>query len=97
MDLAQHQFTVAGNSISLTNTEYQFLQLLMADPLRIFSRGQILEAFGLMKGLGPITWLTRTRLGFAAKSGRAVDPKSFRLSEASASAWPTPLRTQGTS
>jgi DNA-binding response OmpR family regulator len=52
MDLTQHQFAVAGNNISLTNTEYQFLQLLMEDPLRIFSRSQILEAVGIMKGLG---------------------------------------------
>jgi len=36
----------------LTNTEYQFLQLLMENPLRVFSREQIMEAIGVMKGVG---------------------------------------------
>jgi DNA-binding response OmpR family regulator len=49
MDLAQHQFTVAGDNILLTNMEYQFLQLLMEDPLRIFCRSQILEAVGRLR------------------------------------------------
>jgi DNA-binding response OmpR family regulator len=52
MDLSAHQFTIDDAELHLTNTEYQFLQLLMENPLRIFTRGQILEAIGVMKGLG---------------------------------------------
>jgi two-component system response regulator RegX3 len=52
MDLNQHRFSVSGKRLALTNTEFQFLQLLMEDPQRIFSRNQILEAVGIMKGIG---------------------------------------------
>ena len=52
MDLSQHSFKIGANNVSLTNTEFQFLQLLMENPHRVFSRNQILEAIGVMKGLG---------------------------------------------
>lgn len=52
MDLSQHSFTIDNKSVNLTNTEYQFLQLLMENPQRVFSRNQILEAIGVMKGVG---------------------------------------------
>jgi two-component system response regulator RegX3 len=52
MDLSQHSFTIDNKNVSLTNTEYQFLQLLMENPQRVFSRNQILEAIGVMKGIG---------------------------------------------
>jgi DNA-binding response OmpR family regulator len=52
MDLSAHQFTIDDAELHLTNTEYQFLQLLMENPHRIFTRNQILEAIGVMKGLG---------------------------------------------
>jgi DNA-binding response OmpR family regulator len=51
LDLSQHSFTIAGKVVMLTNTEYQFLQLLMANPQRIFSREQILSAIGAFRGL----------------------------------------------
>ncbi len=52
MDLSQHSFTIGEQHVQLTNTEYQFLQLLMENPQRVFSRNQILEAIGVMKGIG---------------------------------------------
>ncbi len=52
MDLSQHSFTIGETHVQLTNTEYQFLQLLMENPQRVFSRNQILEAIGVMKGIG---------------------------------------------
>jgi DNA-binding response OmpR family regulator len=52
MDLSAHQFSIDQIELHLTNTEYQFLQLLMENPHRIFSRNQILEAIGVMKGVG---------------------------------------------
>jgi len=52
MDLSQHSFMIAEKLVQLTNTEYQFLQLLMENPQRVFSRNQILEAIGVMKGIG---------------------------------------------
>lgn len=52
MDLSQHSFMIADKMVALTNTEYQFLQLLMENPQRVFSRNQILEAIGVMKAIG---------------------------------------------
>ena len=52
MDLSNHEFTVGVKELHLTNTEFQFLQLLMENPQRIFTRNQILEAIGVMKGVG---------------------------------------------
>ena len=52
MDLSNHEFTVADKELHLTNTEFQFLQLLMENPQRIFTRNQILEAIGVVKGVG---------------------------------------------
>lgn len=52
MDLSQHSFKIDEKFVQLTNTEFQFLQLLMENPARIFSRNQILEAIGVMKGFG---------------------------------------------
>ena len=52
MDLSSHEFSVADKELHLTNTEFQFLQLLMENPQRIFTRNQILEAIGVMKGVG---------------------------------------------
>jgi DNA-binding response OmpR family regulator len=52
MDLAQHSFRINGNDVSLTNTEYMFLQLLMEDPKRVFTREQVLNAIGVMRGNG---------------------------------------------
>jgi DNA-binding response OmpR family regulator len=51
LDLSQHSFTISGKLVMLTNSEYQFLQLLMANPQRIFSREQILQAIGAFRGL----------------------------------------------
>lgn len=52
MDLATHSFKLEDKEIGLTNTEYRFLQLLMENPHRVFSRDQILEAIGVMRGVG---------------------------------------------
>lgn len=51
MDLSQHSFSISGKEVMLTNTEYQFLQLLMANPQRIFSREQVLQAIGAFRGV----------------------------------------------
>ena len=51
LDLSRHNFTISGKVVMLTNSEYQFLQLLMANPQRIFSREQILQAIGAFRGL----------------------------------------------
>ena len=52
MDLSNHEFSVGDKEVHLTNTEFQFLQLLMENPQRILTRNQILEAIGVMKGVG---------------------------------------------
>jgi DNA-binding response OmpR family regulator len=50
MDLSQRTFTVEGKHIPLTNTEFQFLQLLMENPQRVFSREQVIQALGMLRG-----------------------------------------------
>lgn len=52
MDLSQHSFNISGKEVMLTNSEFQFLQLLMANPKRIFSREQILQTIGSFRGVG---------------------------------------------
>ena len=52
MDLSQHSFSVNGKEVMLTNSEYQFLQLLMENPERIFTREQIIDAIGSFRGHG---------------------------------------------
>jgi len=51
MDLSQHSFTVEGVHVQLTNTEFQFLQLLMENPQRVFSRDQVVQALGILRGV----------------------------------------------
>ena len=51
LDLAQHSFKVTDKYVSLTRSEFLFLQLLMANPDGIFTRGQILEAMGAFVGV----------------------------------------------
>lgn len=52
MDLGHHRFLINNKVVSLTSTEFQFLQLLMENPQRVFSRTQILDAIGVLKGIG---------------------------------------------
>lgn len=50
MDLSMHEFFVDGKPLALTNTEFQIVQLLLERPLQVFSREQILQAIGALKG-----------------------------------------------
>jgi DNA-binding response OmpR family regulator len=52
MDLNQRTFTIDSNPVQLTNSEFQFLHLLMESPQRVFSRKEILSAIGVLKGIG---------------------------------------------
>jgi len=52
MDLNQHSFKIEDISVQLTNSEFQFLYLLMEKPQQIFSRIEILSAIGVLKGIG---------------------------------------------
>jgi two-component system response regulator MtrA len=76
MDLSQHTFKVKDEFVSLTNMEFQFLQLLMENPQRVFSRNQILEAIGVMKGVGTDhivdTHASRIRMKIKEKGGPSV-------------------------
>jgi DNA-binding response OmpR family regulator len=44
LDLAEHLFKIGDKEILLTNSEYRFLQLLMENPERVFSKEQVLQA-----------------------------------------------------
>jgi two-component system catabolic regulation response regulator CreB len=50
IDLSQHSFTIEWIPVKLTNTEFQFLQLLMENPQRVFTRDQVLQALGILRG-----------------------------------------------
>lgn len=46
---------MGGAVVQLTNTEHQILQLLMANPRRVFSREQIIDAVAAFRGVGSAT------------------------------------------
>lgn len=49
LDVAKHLFKIGGKEILLTNSEYRFLQLLMENPRRVFSREQVLLAVSTLR------------------------------------------------
>jgi DNA-binding response OmpR family regulator len=49
---AQRDFRVNTVPVALTHAEFEFMTLLMENPLRIFSRDQIIDAIGSYRGLG---------------------------------------------
>lgn len=46
LDIDTRELTVAGNLVPLTKIEFDFVQLLMEEPKRVFTRNQIIEAIG---------------------------------------------------
>ena len=46
LDLAARELTVEGNRLPLTRIEFDFMELLMREPKRVFTREQIIEAIG---------------------------------------------------
>ncbi len=46
MNLDSRELQVAGKSVVLTRTEFDFLRLLMEQPKRVFTREQVVEAIG---------------------------------------------------
>ena len=46
LDINRHQFTVGGILVSLTRTEFDFLELLMTNPKHVYTREQVIEAIG---------------------------------------------------
>jgi len=49
LDLAEHLFKIGDKEILLTNSEYRFLQLLMENPERVFSKEQVLQAVSSLR------------------------------------------------
>ena len=49
LDLAEHLFKIGEKEILLTNSEYRFLQLLMENPQRVFSKEQVLVAVSSLR------------------------------------------------
>ena len=46
LDLETRELRVASNRVALTRIEFEFIQLLMREPKRVFTREQIIEAIG---------------------------------------------------
>lgn len=93
MDLSQHSFLVGNKEVGLTNIEFQFMQLLLENPQRIFSRQQVIEAIGILKGVGSShvvdTHASRIRTKIKKNGGPevidVVRSVGYRLASASAS------------
>ena len=49
LDLAEHLFKIGEKEILLTNSEYRFLQLLMENPERVFSKEQVIQAVSSLR------------------------------------------------
>lgn len=49
LDLVEHLFKIGDREILLTNSEYRFLQLLMENPQRVFSKEQILNSVATLR------------------------------------------------
>ena len=49
LDLAEHLFKIGEREILLTNSEFHFLQLLMENPQRVFSKEQVLDAITALR------------------------------------------------
>ena len=49
LDLSEHMFKIGEKEILLTNSEYRFLQLLMENPQRVFSKEQVLTAVSSLR------------------------------------------------
>lgn len=52
LDVEQHEFLIGSFHVSLTNSEFRFVQLLMERPQQVFTRDQIVQALGLSSGYG---------------------------------------------
>jgi DNA-binding response OmpR family regulator len=93
LDLAKHTLVIHDQTVTLTSSEFQFLQLLMEDPHRVYSRNQILDAIGVMKGVGTghivDSHASRLRLKIKAAGGpkviNVVRSVGFRLAESDVS------------
>ncbi len=46
LDLSTRELRVAGNRLALTRIEFDFLQLMIGEPNRVYTREQIIEAIG---------------------------------------------------
>ena len=46
LDLGARELTVEGHRLPLTRIEFDFMELLMRDPKRVYTREQIIEAIG---------------------------------------------------
>lgn len=51
MDLSDQSFCIGDKPLLLTSTEFKFLQLLMENPQRVFSREEILITIGMVEGV----------------------------------------------
>lgn len=89
MDTARYEFFCNRQPISLTNTEFQIMHLLMQHPDQVFSRDQILNSIGMLTGVGSDhivnVHASRIRAKIRAAGGpeviRVVRSVGFRLGD----------------
>lgn len=84
LDLAEHLFKIGEREILLTNSEYRFLQLLMENPDRIFTKDQVLNAVAALRDSKSVeTYAYQLRLKIKRNGGpdviQVIKSTGFRL------------------
>jgi DNA-binding response OmpR family regulator len=74
VDPARRLVTVEGRDVSLSNKEFSLLRVLISDPIRVFSKKELLEEVWGFR----TTSQTRTLDSHASRLRRKLDPESSR-------------------
>ena len=74
LDPARRRVWVEGRDIALSNKEYSLLRVLISDPIRVFSKKELLEEVWGFR----TTAQTRTLDSHASRLRRKLDPESSR-------------------
>jgi DNA-binding response OmpR family regulator len=74
LDPARRRVWVAGKDVSLSNKEYSLLRVLISDPIRVFSKQELLEEVWGYRTIAQ----TRTLDSHASRLRRKLDPENSR-------------------
>jgi DNA-binding response OmpR family regulator len=75
VDPARHLVTVGGRSVALSQKEFGLLRVLASDPMRVFTKGELLAAVWAYRGPSK----TRTLDSHASRLRRKLDPEHGRF------------------
>ena len=75
IDPVRRQVTVGGREVPLTRKEFDLLRILAADPTRVFTKEELLDAVWAYRGPSK----TRTLDSHASRLRRKLDPEKGRF------------------